>query len=130
MAPISGSNERRIAWDAKGALLAYRDWPKLREPPESVSVDNWPIGQSGILYPVSVFTERIFDPMARKLSPSAVEPWFHLNLQLTRTPRCVIGRELPRLHKFKDCLWKINLKRNDGHIRKIAEYLWNPKSRK
>jgi len=43
----------RIAWDAKGALLAYRDWPKLREPPESVSVDNWPIGQSGILYPVS-----------------------------------------------------------------------------
>ena len=34
MAPISGSNERRIAWDAKGALLAYRDWPKLREPPE------------------------------------------------------------------------------------------------
>jgi hypothetical protein len=86
MAPISGSNERRIAWDAKGALLAYRDWPKLREPRESVSVDNWPIGQSGILHLVSVFTERIFDPMARKLSPSAVEPWFHLNLQLTRTP--------------------------------------------
>ncbi len=34
MAPISGSNERRIAWDAKSALLAYRDWPKLREQPE------------------------------------------------------------------------------------------------
>ena len=94
MAPISGSNERRIAWDAKGALLAYRDWPKLREPRESVSVDNWPIGQSGILYPVSVFTERIFDPMAGRLSPSAVEPWFRLNLQLARTPVCVIGREL------------------------------------
>jgi hypothetical protein len=93
----------------KGALLAYRDWPKLREPPESVSVENWPIGQSGILYPVSPFAERIFDPMAGRLSPSAVEPWFHLNLQLTTTPGCVVGRKTPRLHKFKDCLWKINL---------------------
>jgi len=38
--------------------------------------------------------------------------------------------ELPRLHKFKDCLWKINLKRNDGHIRKIAEYLGGTQTRK
>ena len=76
MAPISGSNERRIAWDAKSALLAYRDWPKLREPPESVSVDNWPIGQSGILYPVSVFTERIFDPMARSFRPAQLSRGF------------------------------------------------------
>jgi hypothetical protein len=74
---------------------------------------------------VSVFTERIFDPMARKLSPSAVEPWFHLNLQLTRTPGCVIGRN------SRDCTnSRIAYGRYDGHIRKIAEYLWNPNSRK
>jgi hypothetical protein len=71
------------AWDGSFSvprdpahLLAYRDWPKLREPPESVSVDNWPIGQSGILHPVSVFTERIFDPMARSFRPAQLSRGF------------------------------------------------------
>ena len=120
---IIASHGRRATF-ANGRFAPYVTWPKtnLREPREPHLL-NYPLGQFGILYHPAFFTDRVFDPAAITLSPSACEPWFFLNSALAGTPAALLGMHLDALIQTNKRLWEMNQTRNDGHLAAVATHL-------
>lgn len=117
---------RLIKRNENGEIDMYKNWPFIRD--KLTQKNFMPIGYGGVLYPVNIFDDRVFDSsLYMQLSPRADDLWFKAMAYLNgKTTYCASEKARPipilKSQKFSLNSSNINADENRSQWQALCNY--------